>query len=34
MEPLVRSLGPRLFGLDPDPRAVDRILTVMAHNDP
>lgn len=32
MDPLVRSMRPRLFGPGPDPRVVDRITTTMARN--
>jgi len=34
MQPLVDAMAPRLFGADPDPAVVDRILTTMSRNDP
>lgn len=33
-EPLVRSMGPRLFGPDPDPEMAAQVLGMMAHNNP
>ncbi len=34
MEPLVRAMGPRLFGAGADPAVVDRTLQMMSRNDP